>query len=50
MSFVEVAAKYADEVVAGDIPACLYVRQACQRFIDDLEQDDLHLNHERAQT
>ncbi len=50
MSFVEVAAQYADDVVAGEIPACLYVRQACQRFIDDLARDDLELNHERAQT
>lgn len=41
MSFVERAGKYADDVVAGTIPACLYVKQACQRFIDDLARDDL---------
>lgn len=41
MSFVARAADYADEVVSGTIPACLYVRQACQRFIDDLTRDDL---------
>ncbi len=38
MSFTGVAAKYADDVVAGDIPACLYVVQACQRFQRDAEK------------
>ncbi|MEX2642139.1 MAG: terminase TerL endonuclease subunit [Acetobacterales bacterium] len=28
---------YAQRVVAGEIPAGLYVRQACQRHLDDLE-------------
>lgn len=41
MSFVKRAATYADEVVTGKTPACLYVVQACQRFIDDLARDDL---------
>lgn len=50
MSFVQVAAQYADDVVGGVIPACLYVRQACQRFIDDLVRDDIHLDHEKAET
>jgi len=30
------AARYAKAVVAGTIPACKYVRQACQRQLDDL--------------
>ena len=38
MTFSEVALEYARGVVAGDIPACGYVRQACQRQIDDLEK------------
>ena len=49
MSFVQVAGKYADDVVTGQIPACLYVRQACQRFIDDLARDDLTLDHDKAE-
>lgn len=34
--FADVAHEYARGVVAGEIPACLYVRQACQRQLDDL--------------
>ena len=34
------AYKYAVDVVAGKIPACLYVRQACQRAIDDFNKKD----------
>lgn len=36
MSFAEVAHEYARGVVAGVIPACRYVVQACQRQLDDL--------------
>ncbi len=32
------ALKYAREVVKGKIPACLFVRQACQRQLDDLKR------------
>jgi phage terminase large subunit-like protein len=34
---VNKARRYAREVVKGKIPACKYVVQACQRFLDDLE-------------
>lgn len=37
MTYVEKARHYAGGVVAGVIPACLYVRQACQRQLADLE-------------
>lgn len=36
--YVAIATEYARSVVAGEIPACLYVRQACQRQLDDLER------------
>lgn len=49
MSFVKRAAIYADEVVTGKISACLYVRQACQRFINDLERDDLETDWDAAE-
>ena len=49
MSYVKVAGQYADDVIAGKISACLYVRQACQRFADDLDRDDISLNHEKAE-
>jgi phage terminase large subunit-like protein len=38
VSYVERARTYAQAVVSGEIPACLYVRQACQRQLDDLAQ------------
>ena len=50
MSYVSVAAKYADQVISGKIPACSYVIKACQRFVDDLLRDDISLNHDRAHT
>ncbi|MFZ2738080.1 MAG: terminase TerL endonuclease subunit [Burkholderiaceae bacterium] len=34
--YVKVALRYAKAVVGGQIPACKYVRQACQRQINDL--------------
>jgi len=33
---VNAAAKYARDIVSGKIVACLYVKQACQRHLDDL--------------
>lgn len=35
------AAKYADGVLAGEIPACGYVKAACRRFRADLTRKDL---------
>ena len=32
--------RYAEDVVTGKIDACLYVRQACERQLTDLERDD----------
>lgn len=36
--FYERALDYAQGVVDGDTPACIYVKQACQRFLDDLKR------------
>lgn len=33
--------QYAEDVLSGKQIACRYVRQACQRFMDDLQRDDL---------
>lgn len=38
-NYTNKANKYARDVVAGKIPACRYVRQACQRHLDDLAQE-----------
>jgi phage terminase large subunit-like protein len=36
--FTNAANKYARDIVAGKIPACLYVKQSCQRHLDDLKK------------
>lgn len=41
MSYWSRAAEYADSVLSGDVPACVHVRNACARFLRDLERDDL---------
>lgn len=38
--YCAIARRYAEDVVAGRIPACKYVRQACQRQLDDLARAD----------
>jgi phage terminase large subunit-like protein len=37
---VALGLQYARDVVAGNIPACEYVRQACHRHLDDLKKFD----------
>lgn len=47
--YVAIAAEYSRAVVAGEIPACKYVQQACQRQIDDLKKDwQYTFDHKRA--
>jgi phage terminase large subunit-like protein len=41
MSNLDIAKKYATDCITGVIPACVYVKQACSRFINDLERSDL---------
>ena len=38
MTHAEAATLYAKRVVAGEVPACKWVRLACQRQLDDLER------------
>lgn len=40
LSYVEKALAYARAVVAGEIPACKYVKQSCKRQLDDLANRD----------
>lgn len=49
MQYVTIAAKYADDVLSGKTPACVYVRQACERFVNDLNRNDLTLNVDEAE-
>lgn len=39
-NYVAIATRYAEQVVAGEIPACRWVRAACQRQLDDLQRAD----------
>ncbi len=43
------AHQYALDIIGGEIPACKYVRLSCQRFLDDLERDDLVFDEVAAQ-
>ena len=49
-NFVDIGTRYAEDVVSGDIVACVYVKQSCQRYLDDLEREgfEWHLCHKRA--
>ncbi|MCP4074430.1 MAG: terminase large subunit [Hyphomicrobiales bacterium] len=38
MDYTKRAESYANGVLSGAIPACLYVNQACQRFLDDVDR------------
>ncbi|MEG7521943.1 MAG: terminase large subunit, partial [Chromatiales bacterium] len=38
--YLAVANEYAEQILSDTIPACRYVQQACQRFIDDLSRED----------
>ncbi|SEM40860.1 Phage terminase-like protein, large subunit, contains N-terminal HTH domain [Sphingomonas gellani] len=42
--FATVAVHYAQQVVAGLIPACWQIRTSCQRFLDDVNGDTWTLN------
>lgn len=38
MNYAKAAEKYANQVLKGKVPACAYVKQACQRFKNDLKR------------
>jgi len=39
-SNLDIAKKYSTDVLSGVIPACTYVKQAAQRFINDITEDN----------
>ena len=39
MSYIDAAGDYVDSVISGEIPACLHVKNACKRFVKDLDDD-----------
>jgi phage terminase large subunit-like protein len=46
LGYVEKANQYARDVVSGSIPACNYVKLACQRHLDDLENKSVLWSYE----
>lgn len=46
--FVRIAYDFAVDVVKGRIVSCQFVKQAAQRFIDDLERKDITIKHKKA--
>ena len=51
--YVAIATQYANDIVSGKIDACVYVKQACQRQLDDLKKTEAgwkyRFDHERAE-
>lgn len=50
MSYWERAEQYAKAVTRKRIPACIYVKQACHRFLKDLKRRDLHQYSEKKRS
>ena len=48
-NFPQRALEYAQSIVDKSIPACEHVINSCQRFIDDIERQDIALNIDKAQ-
>ena len=48
--YVKIANKYSKDVLRGTIPACKFIKQACQRQADDLKRTDFkyHFDRQRA--
>lgn len=42
--------KYAEDVVAGRIVACQWVRLACKRFLDDINSQDYYFDEKKYKT
>ncbi len=48
-SFADVAIRYAEQVIAGDIVSCWQIKSSCQRFLDDTKGDTWTLNAAKVQ-
>nr|WP_136252868.1 terminase TerL endonuclease subunit [Ningiella ruwaisensis] len=44
------AVQYAADVVGGNVVACQWVKKACQRFLNDLERDDIYFDVDAAKS
>lgn len=48
MNSLHTATQYANDCLTDKIPACTYVKKACERFLRDLERDDLEFKVEQV--
>lgn len=48
MATLQSSVQYAVDVLAGEVVACKQVKQACQRFIDDLDSETWVFDQEKA--
>jgi phage terminase large subunit-like protein len=48
MTHAQIATRYAEQVTAGEIPACKWIKLACQRHLDDLGQSDFPFIYDEA--
>tara|TARA_R100000951_G_scaffold90032_2_gene78192 strand:- start:11962 stop:13686 length:1725 start_codon:yes stop_codon:yes gene_type:complete len=39
MTYTEKALAYCNDVISGEVPACAYIKSACQRHLDDLDNE-----------
>ena len=40
---------YANKVLSGEITACLYIKQACQRYLDWLKREDIEFRQDKVE-
>jgi len=48
MTNKEIAVQYANDIINEIIPACIYVKQSCKRFLSDLENPLYYYNDEEV--
>ncbi len=48
MNNLDVAIQYANDVINNTIPSCIYVKQAAQRFLSDLDSDTYYFDKEEV--
>lgn len=45
---IDIALLYVEQVLTGAIPACIYVKQACERFLDDFAKYEYRADQVRS--
>jgi len=47
---LKIATQYANDIISGTIPSCQYVKQACERFLQDLKNPLYFYNQDEVDT